>query len=208
MPLDQIESRAAKIISWIFHPLFVPLFTLILIFQQEYYFVLILTPEAKWFIAAIVLLNTCVFPALLMLFFKWRGMISSLHMPNKEERVFPYIMMSVFYYLTYYLFSELKLPDVFFIYISGATVLIISILLINFIWKISVHMAAMGAAAGAFVGMAMLYGLPVMHVLVWLVAFAGFTGFARLKLKAHSQAQVYGGYLLGFTVLFASFYLF
>ncbi len=208
MSLDQIESRTAKFISWVFHPLFVPLFTLVLLFQQEYYFVLILTPEAKWFIAAIVFLNTCIFPALLMLFFKWRGLISSLHMPEKEERVFPYIMMSVFYYLTYYLFSELKLPDVFFIYISGATVLIISILLINFIWKISVHMAAMGAAAGAFAGMAILYELPVMHVLVWLIAAAGFTGFARLKLKAHSPAQVYGGYLLGFAVLFASFYLF
>ncbi len=208
MTLDHLEYSAARFVSWLFHPLLLPLYVLLLLLSQDYYFILILTPQAKWFLIGLVSINTLILPALLMLLYKRSGIISSYQMKRKEERFFPYITMMVFYYLTHYLISGINLPAVFYLFITGATFLVVAVFLINFVWKISVHMCASGAAAGTFTGLAYMYLLPAAHIVALLLLIGGITGFARLKLEAHSPAQVYAGYFLGFLVLFASFLLF
>ena len=42
----------------------------------------------------------------------------------------------------------------------------------------------------------------LMPLLVFSVLFSGLVGVARIRLKAHTPAQVYGGFAFGFAVVF------
>ena len=87
----------------------------------------------------------------------------------------------------------------------GATVLVLISLLINYLTKISIHMLAMGGLFGTFAGLAIGFHYDLRLLLFLLALAAGLTGFARLKLKAHTEAQVYTGFGLGVLVLMGLF---
>lgn len=75
----------------------------------------------------------------------------------------------------------------------------------NYIGKISIHMVALGGMFGTFAGMAMTFHYDLWFVLFAITFAAGLTGFARLKLKAHSEVQVYAGFALGVCVMLGLF---
>ena len=88
------------------------------------------------------------------------------------------------------------------IFILTAAMILISAF-ITFFWKISIHSLGMGGASGFMLILAILYpDGPVHYLLILTVIFSGFVMMARLRLNAHSPAQVYWGYFLG---LFVSF---
>ena len=58
-------------------------------------------------------------------------------------------------------------------------------------------MVALGGLFGTFVGFTLALHLELLFLLTTIIIVSGFVGFARLKLKAHSEGQVYGGFALG-----------
>ncbi len=64
------------------------------------------------------------------------------------------------------------------------------------------------AGVGAFSGLALYtsyyYGLQLLLFIAVTFLLAGLVGTARLKLKAHTPAEVYLGYLLGLGASFLS----
>ena len=94
---------------------------------------------------------------------------------------------------------------IFNIFMLGATLLVILSLLINYITKISIHMVALGGLFGTFIGFDLALRLDLRALLSVIVLVAGITGFSRLRLKAHTNGQIYGGFLLGTIFMFALF---
>lgn len=190
----------ANFISWLLHPIFIPTYTFILFFLTHSYLSYLITTEGKLLIIGVVFVCTAFLPAFfLAVAFKGR-MIKQITMETREDRVFPYIIISLFYYLAYYLLRRLQLPamfDVLYILILGANMLIVATLIINFWWKISAHLVAIGGITGAFISISYLLHLPIPWVIVSLFFIAGFIGFARLQLKSHNIAQIGLGYILG-----------
>jgi membrane-associated phospholipid phosphatase len=78
---------------------------------------------------------------------------------------------------------------------------------INIFWKISSHTASVGALAGMMVGLSYFLGAFYFLSIALSLLMAGLTGFARLKLNAHTPAQVYAGFLLGFITIMALFFI-
>ncbi|MCK4288907.1 MAG: hypothetical protein KAW86_06865, partial [Bacteroidales bacterium] len=79
----------------------------------------------------------------------------------------------------------------------GATFLLIITLIINFFWKISIHMIGIGGMLGTLIGLSFLWMIDIPFLIILLILCSGITGFARLKLNAHNPAQVYTGFVIG-----------
>lgn len=80
--------------------------------------------------------------------------------------------------------------------------------LISIKWKISLHMSAMGALAGTLLAVAFRFNINLQLFLSLVFLGGGLAGWARLRLNAHTPAQVYAGYLGGVALAFFMIYNF
>ncbi len=192
-----MEIKVSKTLSVVFHPLLIPTYTLLIIFNLNVFFSMIIPQAAKWQILGMIFLITFIFPLFMVILFQRIGIIKSLYMKTKEERTLPYLMTIIFYYLASYLLKQLQISPIFYYFILGSTFLIIITLIINFFWKISIHMIGIGGMFGTLMGLSFLFMIDIPFLIILLVLCSGITGFARLKLNAHNPAQIYSGFLLG-----------
>jgi len=196
-----MEHKTANIISVVFHPLLIPLYALLILLNQEAFFVLILPAKLKWIITGIVGANTLFLPLVFIWFMHSHGIISSYQMPDRRERTFPFAITAMFYIVTWYMFVNLGLPSVFYLFIFGGAMLILVALAVNLFWKISIHMVGMGGLAGGCIALAYQQQITTMAILPVLFGVAGLVAYARLRLNTHNPAQVYTGFLLGLLVM-------
>ena len=184
-----------KIVSILFHPVFVPTITVFLV-VKIYSNIIILENQA-----GIILIGTCVFslilPLLSVFILLLTKKIDSLEMPKKEERFLPILFASIWMILGFYFMKEIfsYAPIMKSIYLGAIYVMLIS-LLITKKWKISLHMLAIGGASGVFIMLEFLFGQNLMLLLITIL-ISGILGFSRLSLKAHSLNQIYAGFILG-----------
>ena len=184
-----------KIVSILFHPVFVPTITVFLI-VKIYSNIIILENQAR-----IILIGTCVFslilPLLSVFILLLTKKIDSLEMPKKEERFLPILFGSIWMILGFYFMKEIfsYAPIMKSIYLGAIYVMLIA-LLITKKWKISLHMLAIGGATGVFIILEFLFGQNLMLLLITIL-ISGILGFSRLSLKAHSLNQIYAGFIVG-----------
>ena len=188
-----------KIVSILFHPVFVPTITVFLV-VKIYSNIIILENQA-----GIILIGTCVFslilPLLSVFILLLTKKIDSLEMPKKEERFLPILFASTWMILGFYFMKEIfsYAPIMKSIYLGAIYVMLIA-LLITKKWKISLHMLAIGGATGVLIMLEFLFGQNLMLLLITIL-ISGILGFSRLSLKAHSLNQIYAGFIVGNIVM-------
>lgn len=197
-----MENRIAKIISHLFHPLLMPTYGFLLLFSTNNYIAIFTPLSIKLVILIITFVFTFILPTVNALILLKAGRINSLEMETNRERVIPYLSTSLYFFALYYLFNDREFPPVFVVLILGAAISILLTFLVNFKWKISAHAIGVGGIAGAIWGISLRLAIDFRMILMLSVLVAGFIGFARLKLNAHTPAQVYTGFLTGFLIEF------
>jgi hypothetical protein len=196
-----MEKRLAQIISIIFHPLLIPTYLFLILLNLPVYFAMIIPLNAKWMILGLIFLNTCILPSVFVFLIYKRGVVSSVYLETREERTFPYMVTVIFFYLAYYLLRRMQVSPILYYILAGMTLLMILSFVINLFWKISTHMTAAGAFLGTILGVSYFLEMYMLYLILALVILNGMVGFARLKEKAHSPAQVYAGFLLGSIIM-------
>ncbi|MFM9027863.1 MAG: hypothetical protein ACKOQ6_07685, partial [Bacteroidota bacterium] len=71
-------------------------------------------------------------------------------------------------------------------------------LLINYFWKISIHMVGIGGALGLMFAVNSIIIIDLSMAIVLTTLVTGLLGTARLSLGAHDSWQVYAGFFTGF----------
>lgn len=203
-----METKIAKIISVIVHPMFILTWAMLIMLNLDAYFVMILPDKLRWTIILLVFGNTALLPAILIWIMAKRNIISSLQMPLKEERTYPYMIFSIFYASTFFLLRNIGLPQLYYMFIAGGLVSIIIATVINFFWKISIHMIGIGGLTGGFLALSFKSLIDEPLLIIILLLISGLVGFARLQSNSHSPAQVYIGYFLGFITVGSMFIFF
>jgi hypothetical protein len=194
------ETRFAKIISYLFHPLLMPTYGFALIFFTKNYISSFISIELKCIILCVTFLFTFLLPTINALILLKMGRIKSLEMESTQERIIPYSSTALYYFALYYLFYNAQFPPVFKLVILGAAISILLTFFINFRWKISAHTVGIGGIAGAAMGIMYRLQIDMFLAFIAILLCSGLVGYARLKLKAHEPAQVYTGFLLGLVV--------
>jgi len=194
----------AKWISGVFHPLVMPLATLVLVFALDPY--LQALPEVFMYMGVVVLVNTLA-PAVSIWVLHRRGYLSDLDIRNRKERALPFIIVLAYFIMTYALLvlsPALYIPLVYLDMWMGLMASIGIALLITRWFKISMHMLAQGGVLGTVMAVQAIQLVPVWTLNAVLVFIAGWIGFARIHMGVHRHIEVYTGYLLGFTVCFCA----
>lgn len=202
-----MEKRLAQVISVVFYPLFVPTYAFAILLTMPAYFSALLPAESKWLLIGLIFLTTCVVPTLLFIIMIRTKLVSTTYLSNREDRTLPYIVSIIFFYVAYYMLRKLQVSPVFIYFMIGATFLNVLVMGINFVWKISSHLASIGAVVGMTVGLSYFLGTFYFGLITASLIASGLVGFARLKLQAHTPAQVYTGFLLGFLTIISLFLL-
>ncbi len=200
-----MEEKIAKIISVVFHPMLIPSYTILILFNINNYISLLIPFSAKLLILGMVFITTFLFPILFIFIMKRKGIVKTLQMETREERIYPFAVIAIFYFLSYYMLKQLHISDIYYLFLLGATFLIIIALLITFYWKISVHMIGIGGMLGALIGISFRINVDFVILIALTVLCSGIVGFARLKLNAHKPLQIYTGFLSGVIIMLLVF---
>lgn len=188
---------AAKIISYVFHPLIMPVIGLSIIFNTDSYINYAVPQELKQAVIILVGASTFLIPLLISLLLLNRKIINSLEMETQKERIIPYSITIIFYVFTLYMLKQAHIPPIIFNFIIGATLSIIIAFVINIKWKISAHMIGIGGLVGALLCVSILLEIYITPFFILSLLVAGLVGSARLILKAHTPSQVYAGFAIG-----------
>lgn len=194
------ENLPAKAISYLFHPMLLPMLGLFLIFNLSSSGLWLPPAEIQLYVFALTFTATFLFPLANVFFLLKTKQISSLEMQTKEERRVPYLIAAIFYSAESYVLMKWEVSPLVNALMFGAMLVVMSVLIVNFFWKISAHMAGIGGLCGMMIALSGRLQININFILITLFLIAGLLGFARLKLNAHSSAQVYVGFLLGLVI--------
>jgi membrane-associated phospholipid phosphatase len=193
-------KNAAKIISIIFHPVIIPTLGFIILFNSGYYFSMI-TWEVKRFILIAVFFSTCILPVLTISVMALNPKFNY-RMDNHTDRILPLLFTAIYYYVGYYLLANFNIFPVIKVFLITSALVIITLLLISFRWKISNHMAAIGGVTGTMLAISFRMGINPALMISGIFMIAGFVGSSRIYLGKHTLAQVLAGFTLGLSALY------
>lgn len=200
-----MEKRLAQFISIVFHPLLIPTYGLLILFSINTYFSFLLPLKAKVLLISMILSSSVVIPIILFTLFKRMYLITDFHMRTKEERIYPYLSLTVIYFLLYVLFSKTGLHPVFSFFLLATTLITLSVFFINLRYKISVHTTAMGGFTALLTGLSFKLHTDLFWTISIVILCSGLVGFARLKTNSHKPSEVYSGYLVGALIFLIMF---
>lgn len=198
-----MKNKLAVIFSYLFHPLFVAAYGFAIILFTENYFSYFFPVKVKLLLLAITISFTCFLPVFNLYVLKRFNLISSLQLENGKERTFPYLITAMFYLGMAYLIRDFRLPGIYISFLFAAALTIALTALINLRWKISAHMMGIGGLLGSVLAVSLILGHNFLPWISAIIVAAGLTGFARIKLFAHTPAQVYSGFSIGTLATFA-----
>ena len=190
-----------KIITYIFQPLLIPTYGIILLMQLSL-FQLFPTSYRLFAIAGTVLF-TCILPSLPILFMMKNRQISDIFISKREERTMPYLFSLLAYiFWVLFLWRTLQFPMEFVLLAIGSIVSVVLMVFINLKWKISAHLAGMGGFLGGVFAYSYLMAVNPVGLIVVSVIITGFVAVSRVYLKVHTLSQTLAGFSLGFLCVF------
>ena len=201
-----MEERSAKILSLIFHPLFVPFYMLLILLNVNTFFAIMIPIKVKLLLMLLVFIPSILLPLLIVYLLTRLKVVKSFYLESREERIYPLLTVAVLYYLTYYLLKSFPISFIFSYYMLGSTFLTILAMIISFYRKISLHMIGMGGMLGLLMGLSMNLGLDLTWYVVAAVILAGLLGFARVQSNSHKPSEIYSGFLVGAGIMFLLFF--
>ncbi len=210
----------AQFISWVFMPLFMPLYALgIALYvpsNQDYIFnvdcLYTLPDQGKWGLLSIFFIFCTALPGISFILLQRWGAIETIEMETRKERGLPILIMFAYCVALYALFIiklgpgtiskfALALP------LSGAIVTGLFYFL-NRWRKVSIHAAGVGILTGfifAYVAQHLQYEF---WVLAFVVIVSGLVMSARLYLEKHSLLEMVVGWFTGTLITFAVNYFY
>jgi len=154
---------------------------------------------------------TVVLPLISILMMRFLGLLASLEMHDKMERVGPLIATGIFYLWLYVnIRSNSYLPTLYHVFVLGSTISLFVAFFINNFTKISLHTVGAGGLVFAFILLhqysygqfeiyagSSVFSISTIFIIALIVFIAGLIGASRMYLKAHNKEQLYLGYLVG-----------
>jgi membrane-associated phospholipid phosphatase len=209
-----------QVVSWVFLPLFMPMYALILVMyvpsNQDYIFnqdcMYLLPIEAKTALLYMFLIFCVVAPGLSFIILYKRKIITTIEMETTKERTIPIIVMFVYCLMLYVLFDvksgDGKLPKfVYALPLSGALVTAVYFFL-NRWKKISIHAAGVGILVGFILAYILLHEEYELWMFALTLIISGLIMTARLYLQKHTFFEVVFGWLIGLIVTFSVNYFY
>lgn len=207
---------ASQIISWVFMPLLMPIYALLLVmfipsnidFIQNTQCMFAMDFQFKKAFLYMFLIFCVLAPGVSILILKRRGIIDSIDMDTQKERYIPILVMFIyclvlFFYINYLINVNRLIVPKFLTTLPLSGVAVTAVFIIVNRWrKISIH----AAASGILVGFILAYILQQIEYELWVFTVSllvtGVVMSARLYLQKHTFSEVIIGWLIGSFITF------
>ncbi len=184
-----------KVISYIFHPIFVPIAGTLAYF--------IITPkysplelQSGNFLPIFIL--TVIIPIIAYLILKNLGMASSVFITSLQERKYPlFIQIGLLFLILYKVIPNNYIPELYYYFVGLLSATLTSLLLLYFRMKTSMHLMGMGSLLMFLIVLSIHFEVNITLAISLLIFFTGLTATSRLYLKAHNSAELFIGFCIG-----------
>ncbi|HEV8284091.1 MAG TPA: hypothetical protein VGQ09_07260 [Chitinophagaceae bacterium] len=188
----------ARIISYLFHPLFIPVYLSWLVVEtQSYLFAANTEWEKTIFIVRFGVIYI-VFPLVSVLLMRALGFVSSIHLKTQRDRIIPYIVCMIYYWWMWYvLHNQPEFPKECVVLSFAIFLASIGGLMANINIKVSMHAIAAGVMASFVL---MLGFLQDIHFGVYISVAILLTGVictSRFIDSDHNPKEIYVGLFIG-----------
>lgn len=201
---------AARFISYLFHPLFIPVYvSWFLVYLQPYLF----SSFNKWDKALVIFrffIMYTLFPLITVLLAKGLGFVSSIQLKTQRERVIPFIACGMYYFWMWYvLHNQPEFPSAV-VALTFAIFLASSIgLLANIYMKISMHTIGIGVMVAFVILLAFRQDTTSFGIYIAIALFvSGVVCTARMIASDHTEKEIYVGLFTGVVSQLISWYIF
>ncbi|MBR9920140.1 MAG: hypothetical protein GYB31_04815 [Bacteroidetes bacterium] len=210
----------AQGLSILFHPLLMLTYMLLLLLLANPYLFGVNSIDKQVPLILLVFLSTFMIPAFAVVMMKFLGLVNSIHLHEKQERIGPYIVTAIFYlWILINFWNDDRIPIAYTSCVLGATIALFIAFFVNNFSKISAHAVGLGGLLAMIVITMTLFSYNVFTVpfgtnamleirmsTIFLVAIliTGMVSTSRLFLDAHDLQDIYGGLIVGFMSQFVA----
>lgn len=199
-PLSQpaILRLAARFLSYLFHPLFIPLYVAAYLIYLHPYAFAIFDSKQKFLRLLFVFMITVFFPALTV-FLLWRLKFSeSIFLRTQKERIIPYVASIIYFFWAFFVTRNLPdTPVIMTSFFLGTFLCASAGLMANSYFKISMHALAAGSAAAYMILLGFASHEPMGVPIAIATLIAGLVCTSRLIVSDHHPMEIYWGLILG-----------
>jgi len=187
---------AAKVISYIFHPLFIPVY-------MGWFFVYVLRlfpsrdPWQQTMIIIQFFVSYTLLPLATVLIAKALGFLNTVYLKTQKDRIIPYIASMIFYFWMWYVSKNLGFPKetvMFSLAIFIATCLGV---FFNTYFKISMHGLSIGVVITLMFILSFESSTNFSPYLSVALLIAGLVCTSRLVNSDHHPFEIYAGLVVG-----------
>lgn len=201
-------NRLAQIASILFHPVFMPLAGLLIMYSSGI-FLADISQQYKMILVLLTVLTTVLMPLIMLPALIFLRHVQSFQLDERRERLIPLFFTTICYFAAHHLiYRFLDGVNLFSLFLLAATFLTLTLLAVSLFWKVSLHTAGAGGITGLVAVLTWNYHTDMTLYAAMAILVTGMLFSARMQLKAHTMVQLLAGFLLGFIMIFMilSFY--
>jgi len=183
------------LISYIFHPLFVPMAGTIAYFLVTPKF----TPlEMQSGNILPVFILTIIIPIISFFILRNLGVVNSVFLRSEKERIFPLIIcIALLLMILIKVIPNNYTAELYYYFVGLLAAISSSLLLLFLKFKNSLHLVGMGSFLMFLINLSIHFEINIILAISIFTIFTGMVATARLFLDAHSKAEVLIGFLIG-----------
>lgn len=187
---------AARVVSYLFHPLFIPL----LVGWFFIYEIRLFPQNSAWDnkkLMIMFVLYYTFFPLVVTLLLKALHFIDSIQLKSRRDRIIPYVACEIFYFWGWYVFKNSHFDKLVVMFGLAVFLACSAGLILNAYMKISMHAISVGVLCTIVFLTAMVTNINLgAHISIALL-IGGLTATARLMDSDHHPVEVYFGFFTG-----------
>ena len=192
---DRSLIRTARVISAIFTPFSIPFLAFLILFLFSY--LRIMPIQYKLIVLGVVYCFTILMPTLTIFLFRKINGFSPEDLGERKRRFMPFLLTITSYVFCLVMMHRLNIPWYMTGIILAALIMMVICIVVNLKWKLSEHMAGVGAIVGGLVSFSALFGYNPVWWLCLFILIAGVLGTARIILQHHTLGEVLVGCAVG-----------
>ena len=192
---DRSLIRTARVISAIFTPFSIPFLAFLILFLFSY--LRIMPIQYKLIVLGVVYCFTILMPTLTIFLFRKINGFSPEDLGERKRRFMPFLLTISSYVFCLVMMHRLNIPWYMTGIILAALIMMVICIVVNLKWKLSEHMAGVGAIVGGLVSFSALFGYNPVWWLCLFILIAGVLGTARIILQHHTLGEVLVGFAVG-----------
>jgi hypothetical protein len=187
---------AAKIISYLFHPLFIPVY-MGWFFIHELRLFSGLDAWRQTLLLIQFFVNYTLLPLVTVLIAKGVGFIETIYLKTQRDRIIPYIAVMIFYFWVWYVFRNQGFPKEVVLFSLAAFLSVCLGVFVNSFFKVSMHALSLGVVITLLIILSLGSTANLGPYVSIGLLITGVVCTARLVLNDHKPFDVYAGLLLG-----------